>query len=196
MPAARAARGASGPGGTCGSSRDLHTTRTPPPLSCRHSRANGGYSADQLARGNGGSDPRTKAGARLDQGPRAPARHPPATTSQRRRDLAAAARAADLRHHDTMGERYRTPDGWTVEVVQLEAGERLCIRHHGFYIADVRSADDLARWIPAAELAQLERKTLMAVASPPRRPRCRSPRRAAAGTTPTCTHHVRYLRAA
>jgi hypothetical protein len=60
-----------------------------------------------------------------------------------------------------MADRYRTPDSWTVEVVQLEAGKRLRIRHHGFYIADVRSADDLARWIPADELVQPERDTLI-----------------------------------
>jgi hypothetical protein len=60
-----------------------------------------------------------------------------------------------------VGDRYRTPDGWTVEVVRLEIGERLRVRHNGFYIADVRSADDLGRWIPATELAQLEREPLI-----------------------------------
>jgi hypothetical protein len=57
-----------------------------------------------------------------------------------------------------MADRYRTPGGWTVEVVQLPAGDRLRIRHHGFRVADVVNVDDLARWIPAAELAQLERE--------------------------------------
>ena len=57
-----------------------------------------------------------------------------------------------------MAERYRTPGGWTVEVVQLAEGQRLRIRHHGFYVADVVNVDDLARWIPAAGLAQLERE--------------------------------------
>jgi hypothetical protein len=57
-----------------------------------------------------------------------------------------------------VSDRYRTPDGWTVEVVQLHAGDRLRIRHHGFYVADVVNVDDLARWMPAAELAQLERE--------------------------------------
>jgi Secreted repeat of unknown function len=57
-----------------------------------------------------------------------------------------------------------TPDGWTVEVVELDAGGRLRIRHHGFQVADVANADDLARWIPAAELAQLERDTLIPAA--------------------------------
>jgi len=44
-----------------------------------------------------------------------------------------------------VGDRYRTPGGWTVEVVQLAAGDRLHIRRHGFYVADVLSVDDLAR---------------------------------------------------
>jgi hypothetical protein len=57
-----------------------------------------------------------------------------------------------------MADRYSTPGGWTVEVVQLAEGERLRIRHHGYYVADVRNVDDLARWIPAAELAQLEQE--------------------------------------
>jgi antitoxin (DNA-binding transcriptional repressor) of toxin-antitoxin stability system len=60
-----------------------------------------------------------------------------------------------------MADRYRTPGGWTVEVVRVAAGERLRIRHHGFHVADVVNVDDLARWIPAAELAQLERDTLV-----------------------------------
>jgi hypothetical protein len=33
-----------------------------------------------------------------------------------------------------MAERYRTPGCWTVEVVQLTEGDRLRIRHHGFFI--------------------------------------------------------------
>jgi hypothetical protein len=44
-----------------------------------------------------------------------------------------------------MADRYSTPGGWTVEIVQLAAGERLRIRHHGFYVADVANVDDLAR---------------------------------------------------
>jgi hypothetical protein len=63
-----------------------------------------------------------------------------------------------------MADRYRTPGGWTVEVVQLAEGERLRVRHHGFYVADARSVDDLARWIPAAELERLERDTLILAA--------------------------------
>jgi hypothetical protein len=63
-----------------------------------------------------------------------------------------------------MADRYRTPDGWTVEVVQLAKGDRLRIRHHGFYVADVLNVDDLARWIPSAELAQLKRDTFILAA--------------------------------
>jgi hypothetical protein len=40
----------------------------------------------------------------------------------------------------------------------LTGTDRLRIRHYGFYVADVVNVDDLARWIPAAELAQLERE--------------------------------------
>ena len=64
------------------------------------------------------------------------------------------------RQYGLVGDCYRTPGGWTVEVVQIAAGDRLRIRHHGFYVADVANVDDLARWIPAVELAQLERNTL------------------------------------
>jgi hypothetical protein len=42
---------------------------------------------------------------------------------------------AELTWQDgAMADRYRTPDGWTVEVVQLATGNRLRIRHHGFYV--------------------------------------------------------------
>lgn len=71
-----------------------------------------------------------------------------------------------------MADRYHSPGGWTVEVVQLAEGERLRIRHHGFYVADVAAVDGLARWIPADELKRLERNALMPGALP--RPRCRS----------------------
>jgi hypothetical protein len=63
-----------------------------------------------------------------------------------------------------MADRYRTPGGWTVELVQLAEGERLRIRHHGFYVADVRSVADLERWIPRDELHHLERDTLIPAA--------------------------------
>jgi hypothetical protein len=87
-----------------------------------------------------------------------------------------------------MVDRYRTPGGWTLEVVQLAAGERLRIRHHGIYVADVASVDGLARCIPAVELEQLEREPLILAAWPQRRPMCKWPGRAAGGTRPTCTH--------
>lgn len=76
-----------------------------------------------------------------------------------------------------MADRYRTPGGWTVEVVQLAAGQRLRIRHHGYYVADVLSVDDLGRWIPAAEVQQLEADTLIPDAWP-QHPSCRYPARA------------------
>jgi hypothetical protein len=63
-----------------------------------------------------------------------------------------------------MADRYRTPDGWTVEVVQLAEGERLRICHYGHYVADARSVDDLEHWIPQDELEQLERDTLILAA--------------------------------
>jgi hypothetical protein len=63
------------------------------------------------------------------------------------------------------GERpLQDPRRLTVEVVQLAAGERLRIWHDGFYVADVANVDDLARWIPAAELAQLERDAFILAA--------------------------------
>jgi hypothetical protein len=86
-----------------------------------------------------------------------------------------------------MADRYRTPGGWTVEVVQLAAGERMRIRHHGFYVADVASVDGLARWIPAEELEQLEREPLSPGVWPPPRPRCSWSGHGAGGTRPTCT---------
>jgi hypothetical protein len=81
-----------------------------------------------------------------------------------------------------MADLYRTPDGWTIEVVRLAAGVRLRIRHHGFHIADVANADDLARWVPTAELAQLEGDTLI-LAACSRRPTSGSPGRAALCTS-------------
>jgi hypothetical protein len=47
---------------------------------------------------------------------------------------------ADLRHHAGMGDRYRTADGWAVEVVELCAtpdrndGERLKVTYCGFFV--------------------------------------------------------------
>ncbi len=53
-----------------------------------------------------------------------------------------------------LAERYRSPGGWSIQVVQLgdqASSERLRIRHHGYYIADVSSIAELERWIPPAE---------------------------------------------
>jgi len=38
--------------------------------------------------------------------------------------------------YGSVGDRYRIPGGWTVEVLQLAVGERLRVRHYGYYIAD------------------------------------------------------------
>jgi hypothetical protein len=54
-------------------------------------------------------------------------------------------RASDLRHYVGMGDRYRTADGWAVEVVELSAtpdrndGERLKVTYCGFFVALVRT---------------------------------------------------------
>jgi hypothetical protein len=90
---------------------------------------------------------------------------------------------ADLRQDEPVADRYHTPDDWTVEVVQLAEGERLRIRHHGYYIADVRSVPELERWIPQAELVHLNHDTLIQ-ASRLRHPTSRSPGRGGACTRP------------
>jgi hypothetical protein len=57
-----------------------------------------------------------------------------------------------------MADRYRTPDGWSVEVVQLTCtpdrrdGEWLRIRYLGYYVHDARSVMELERYIPLSEL--------------------------------------------
>ena len=49
-------------------------------------------------------------------------------------------RPSDLRHHAGMGDRYRTADGWAVEVVELSAtpdrndSERLKVTYCGFFV--------------------------------------------------------------
>ena len=84
-----------------------------------------------------------------------------------------------------MADHYRTPDDWTVEVVQLAEGERLRIRHHGYYIADVRSVSELERWIPQAELEHLDRDTLIPAARLRRADSGTPGRRSAARISPT-----------
>lgn len=62
-----------------------------------------------------------------------------------------------------MGDRYRTGDGWAVEVVELSAtpdgndGERLKVTYYGSFVALVRTVAELEQWFP---LAELERETL------------------------------------
>lgn len=45
---------------------------------------------------------------------------------------------------------------YTVEMVQLDTGWWLLARDYGFCIAQVRTPDELARWIPLAELEMTE----------------------------------------
>jgi hypothetical protein len=64
-----------------------------------------------------------------------------------------------------MGDRYRTPDGWAVEVVGLTAtpdrndGERLKVTYYGFFVAVVRTVAELEQWFA---LSDLEPETLIA----------------------------------
>lgn len=56
-----------------------------------------------------------------------------------------------------MPDRYRTPDGWTVEVVQLSGthgrdGQWLRVRYRSYFVADVRSVGELEQWFPLADL--------------------------------------------
>jgi hypothetical protein len=63
-----------------------------------------------------------------------------------------------------MGDRYRTPDGWAVEVVGLSAtpdrndGERLKVTYYGFFVAVVRTVAELEQWFA---LSDLEPETLV-----------------------------------
>jgi hypothetical protein len=51
-----------------------------------------------------------------------------------------------------MGDRYRTGDGWTVEVVRLvltpdkHDGEWMRVNYRGWHVADVRDVAELVRW--------------------------------------------------
>jgi hypothetical protein len=57
-----------------------------------------------------------------------------------------------------MGDRYRTPSGWSVEVVERSGtpdnsdGQQLRVRYHRFYVADVRTVAELEQWFPLADL--------------------------------------------
>ncbi len=63
-----------------------------------------------------------------------------------------------------MGDRYRTADGWAVEVITLAAtpdrndGERLKVTYCGSFVALVRTAAELERWF---SLTDLEPETLV-----------------------------------
>jgi hypothetical protein len=71
---------------------------------------------------------------------------------------------------DAMGDRYRAPGGWTVEVIHLSGtpdkrdGEWIRVRYFGFHVADVRSVTDLGQWFA---LADLEPEALALAASHP-----------------------------
>jgi hypothetical protein len=57
-----------------------------------------------------------------------------------------------------MGDRYRTADGWAVEVVELSAtpdrndGERLKVTYYGFFVAIVRTVAELEQWFALSDL--------------------------------------------
>ncbi len=57
-----------------------------------------------------------------------------------------------------MTDRYRTADGWSVEIVQLTGtpdhhdGTWLRVCYFGSYVADVRTPEELVRYFPLDEL--------------------------------------------
>jgi hypothetical protein len=57
-----------------------------------------------------------------------------------------------------MTDRYRTMSGWSVEVIQRSGtpdcsdGQRLRVRYHGFYVADVRTVAELEQYFPLTDL--------------------------------------------
>ena len=59
-----------------------------------------------------------------------------------------------------MADRWRTGSGWSVEVVAVRLtpdchdGTWLRVRYLGYWVADVRQAEELARWFPLADLAE------------------------------------------
>jgi len=50
--------------------------------------------------------------------------------------------------------KYKTKGGYSVEVVQLATGDWLRVRHHGFYVADVRTVAELERYFPLSDLEE------------------------------------------
>jgi hypothetical protein len=53
-----------------------------------------------------------------------------------------------------VGAKFKTSGGWSVEVVELESGEWLRVRHHGFWVADVRTTEELAAFFPLEDLEE------------------------------------------
>jgi hypothetical protein len=60
-----------------------------------------------------------------------------------------------------MADRWRTKDGrYCVDVITLSATPNNCdgtwlrVREHGFWVADVRDPDELARFVPLEELEE------------------------------------------
>jgi hypothetical protein len=57
-----------------------------------------------------------------------------------------------------MTDRYRTADGWSVEVVRLSGtpdhhdGDWLRVCYFGSYVADVRTPEELTRYFPLSDL--------------------------------------------
>jgi hypothetical protein len=57
-----------------------------------------------------------------------------------------------------MGDRYRAPGGYTVDVIELTGtpdhrdGQWLRVSRYGVHVADVRTPAELEAWFPLAEL--------------------------------------------
>jgi hypothetical protein len=56
--------------------------------------------------------------------------------------------------------RYRTADGWSVEVVRLSGtpdrhdGESFRVSHHGFWVGYARSLAELEKWVDVTDLEE------------------------------------------
>jgi hypothetical protein len=85
-------------------------------------------------------------------------RHRGTGGSQERTSLYGCEKRPDLRHYADMGDRYRTADGWAVEVIGLSDtpdrndGERLKVTYCGFFVALVRTVAELEQWFSPADL--------------------------------------------
>jgi len=57
-----------------------------------------------------------------------------------------------------MSDRWRTSDGWAVEVIHMTAtpdghdGESFRVTHHGYWIGYARTVPELERWIELTDL--------------------------------------------